>query len=143
MNWGYRIMIVYLLFVVGIVVLVLKSSNQKIDLVTPDYYAKELKHQDKIDAISRTKALSSKVKFEIANNTLIITLPAEFNSKDLSGEVLLYCPADNNKDIKKTFTTSNSTTSVELPSGIKGAYDFQLSWRLESREYYFEEKLFL
>lgn len=136
-------MIVYLLFVVGIVVLVLKSSNQKIDLVTPDYYAKELKHQDKIDAISRTKALSSKVKFEIANNTLIITLPAEFNSKDLSGEVLLYCPADNNKDIKKTFTTSNSTTSVELPSGIKGAYDFQLSWRLESREYYFEEKLFL
>lgn len=136
-------MIVYLVFVAGIVLLVFKSSNQKIDLVTPDYYAKELKHQDKIDAISRTKALSSKVKYEIVNSMLIITLPAEFNGKESKGEILLYCPSDNNKDIKKDFTTGNSTTTIELPQGINGSYDLQISWNAESRGYYFEQKLFL
>ncbi|MFT3747250.1 MAG: FixH family protein [Agriterribacter sp.] len=143
MNWGYKILIVYLAFVAGIVVLVFKSSNEKIDLVTPDYYAKELKHQDKIDAIRRTNALSSKVKFEVVNNTLIITLPAEFNEKDLTGEIFLYRPSDNGKDIKKNFTTSNSTTTIALPSGINGAYNLQVSWDNAGREYYFEEKLFL
>ncbi|MBN8789885.1 MAG: FixH family protein [Terrimonas sp.] len=143
MNWGYKILIVYLAFVAGIVVLVFKSSNEKIDLVTPDYYAKELKHQDRIDAIKRTNALSSKVKFEIVNNTLIITLPAEFNEKDLIGEVLLYRPSDNGKDIKKDFTTSNSTTAIALPSGINGAYELQIDWNDAGRAYYFEEKIFL
>lgn len=143
MNWGYKIMIVYLVFVAGIVLLVVKSSNQKIDLVTPDYYAKELKHQDRIDAISRTKALSSKVKYEVVNNTLIVTLPAEFTGKESSGEVLLYCPSDNNKDVKKNFSTGDGTTSIALPPGIKGFYDLQLNWNAENREYYFEEKLVL
>ena len=143
MNWGYKIMIVYLVFVAGIVLLVFKSSNQKIDLVTPDYYAKELKHQEKIDAISRTKALTSKVKYEVANNTMIITLPAEFNGKDLNGEVLLYCPSDNNKDIKKHFTTSNSTATIALPNGINGAYELQIDWNAETSAYYFEQKIFL
>ncbi|MCC6288928.1 MAG: FixH family protein [Chitinophagaceae bacterium] len=143
MNWGYKILIVYLVFVAGIIVLVFKSSNEKIDLVTPDYYAKELKHQEKIDAVKRTNALASKVKFEIVNNSLIITLPAEFNEKEVSGEVLLYCPSDGNKDIKKNFTTTNSATTVALSPGIKGAYDLQLNWNTGSRTYYFEEKLFL
>lgn len=143
MNWGYKILIVYLLFVAGIVLLVFKSANQKIDLVTPDYYAKELKHQDRIDAIKRTNALSSKLKYEVANNTIIITLPAEFNEKELKGEILLYCPSDNNKDIRKDFSTNNRTTAIELPSGINGSYDLQVSWNTETRDYYFEEKLFL
>ena len=143
MNWGYKILIVYLAFVAGIVVLVFKSSNEKIDLVTPDYYAKELKHQDKIDAIKRTNALSSKVKFEVVNNTLIITLPTEFKEKELNGEVLLYRPSDKSKDIKKNFSTSNSTTTIALPSGINGAYELQVNWNSAGREYYFEKKLFL
>ena len=141
MSWGYKILIVYLLFVAGIVFLVFKSSNEKFDLVTPDYYAKELKHQDKIDAIKRTSALTSKVAYEVANNTIIITLPTEFNNKELSGEILLYCPSDSNKDIKKSFTTGNSIVTIELPTGIKGSYELQLNWNAEGREYYFEKKL--
>lgn len=143
MNWGYKILIVYLVFVAGIVLLVFKSSNQKFDLVTPDYYAKELKHQDKIDAIKRTHTLSSKLKYEVTNNTIIITLPVDFGEKELKGEILLYCPSDNNKDIKKDFSTNNRTATIELPSGTNGSYDLQVSWNAETRDYYFEEKLFL
>ena len=143
MSWGYKIMIVYLVFVAGIVFLVIKASNQKFDLVTPDYYAKELKHQDRIDAIKRTRSLSSTPRHEVVNNTIIITLPVEFKEKELNGEILLYCPSDTNKDIKKNFTTSNGATSIDLPADINGSYDLQVSWNAETKEYYFEQKLFL
>jgi len=40
MNWGYKILFVYIAFVAGILAMVFGSSSQKVDLVTPDYYAK-------------------------------------------------------------------------------------------------------
>ena len=43
MSWGTKILIVFILFVGGILFMVIKSSIQKTDLVTTDYYAKELK----------------------------------------------------------------------------------------------------
>ena len=61
MNWGYKILMVYILFVAGIMVMVFMSSTQNTDLVTTDYYEKELVYQQKIDQISRTSALSAKV----------------------------------------------------------------------------------
>ncbi len=143
MNWGYKILVVYLVFVIGIVIMVFKSSSQKIDLVTADYYAKELKHQDKIDAVKRTEALATKLKYTIAKNQLAITLPSAFESKEAKGTVLLYCPSDDNKDVKKDFAIGNGTTNVELPKSIKGIYELQVSWEAEGKAYYFQERLFL
>ena len=62
MNWGYKIMIVYLVFVAGIAVMVYNSAMQNIDLVTPDYYAKELKYQEKIDETNVTKKKTKRHK---------------------------------------------------------------------------------
>jgi predicted dehydrogenase len=51
MNWGYKIMLVYLVFISGMLFMAFKSSEQDIELVTEDYYAKELVYQQKIDEI--------------------------------------------------------------------------------------------
>ena len=56
MNWGYKILLVYLIFILGILFMVFKSSTQKTDLVTTDYYAKELKYQEKIDEMKQVVA---------------------------------------------------------------------------------------
>src|SRR6188768_1326970 len=100
MNWGYKILFVYIIFVLGILFMVFKSSTQKTDLVTSDYYAKELKYQEKIDEMNRVVALSAPVEYTIKDNLLIINFPADFAGKKLVGEAILYCPSDENKDIK-------------------------------------------
>ena len=64
MNWGYKILTVYIIFIAGILLLVFKSSTQNQDLVTKDYYEQELKYQQVIDATERANALSSEVKFQ-------------------------------------------------------------------------------
>ena len=56
-NWGYKITVFYLVFIAGIMYLVIQSSRQKMDLVTTDYYAQELKYQDKIDQSKRAGEL--------------------------------------------------------------------------------------
>lgn len=143
MNWGYKILTVYLVFVAGIAVMVYKSSSQKIDLVTPDYYARELKYQERIDAVKRTEALADKVTCEVKEKHITILLPAAFASAEIQGNVLLYYPADKSKDIRKDFTTSNRTVAIEIPPSAKGAYQLQASWIKEGLEYYFEQTVFL
>src|SRR5574343_962446 len=104
MNWGYKILAVYLSFVAVIVFMVFRSSNEKFDLVTKDYYAKELKYQDQIERVKRTGQLTEKVVVTNENNELKITLPGDFAGKTLKGELLLYCPADESKDVKKAIS---------------------------------------
>ena len=136
-------MIVYLAFVAGIALMVYKSTTQKIDLVTTDYYAKELKYQDRIDAVKRTDALSSKVTYEVKNNVISIQLPSEFEGKESSGTFLLYYAADNSKDVNKNFTTGSRTITIVIPAAAKGTYQLQLNWVADGHAYYFEDNLFL
>lgn len=143
MNWGYKILVVYIVFVLGILFMVFKSSTQKTDLVTTDYYAKELKYQQKIDEINRVTALSAPVKYEIKNNELIIVFPKDFSGKQLIGEAVLYCPSDENKDVKKNFSVLDAPVIMPVPSVTKGMYELHLSWQDGTVTYYFEKKLFI
>ena len=49
MNWGYRILTVYLLFVGGIVTLAVLSFQQTLDLETEDYYEAEKLQDSKME----------------------------------------------------------------------------------------------
>ena len=143
MNWGYKILVVYALFVAGILFMVFKSSSQKMDLVTTDYYAKELKFQHKIDETNRVNELSTPVVCAIKNNELVIHFPKDFEGKKIVGEALLYCPSDENKDGKYPFNTQDTTVTIQLPATNKGQYELHLSWQANGIDYYLEQKLFL
>jgi len=143
MNWGYKILFVYVAFAGGILLMVFKSSTQKRDLVTAACYAKELKYQERIDAEKRTGALSAPVKYEIINHQMVISLPKEFAGKSISGSILLYCPSDNNKDVEQNFSTAAGTFTMPIPVHNKGLHQIQISWEADGSSYYFENKLTL
>ena len=143
MNWGTKIFIVFAVFVSGILLMVFKSSIQKTDLVTTDYYAKELKYQDKIDEMSRVAALSAPVQYVIRDNSLTIQFPKDFAGKKLIGEVVLYCPSDENKDIKQHFSIQDELLQINIPAVNRGLYELHLSWQDEGVSYYFEKKIFI
>jgi hypothetical protein len=143
MNWGKKILAVYIIFVLGIAFMVYKSSTQNTDLVTTDYYAKELKYQEKIDEVKRVSALSSPVEYAVNGNTIIIQFPKDFLGKQITGEAVLYCPSDEKKDLKKTFILKDEALIMEIPTGRKGLYELHVSWQEGGVTYYFEKKIFI
>lgn len=143
MNWGTKILIVYITFVAGIVFMVFKSSTQNTDLVTTDYYAKELKYQEKIDEIKRTAALSAPPEYHINDNAITIIFPKDFAGKQLAGEVVLYCPSDEQKDLKKNFSLKDESLQMQIPAGSRGLYELHVSWQEGGVSYYFEKKIMI
>lgn len=143
MNWGYKILMVYILFIAGIMVMVFKSSSENTDLVTPDYYEKELQYQQKIDETSRTSALSAKVTVELKEQMIHIQLPPEMTGKEVKANLLLYCPSDKRKDLKADFTTTDGRIRFPLPASSKGAFELKLNWIANGITYYHENKIFI
>jgi len=143
MNWGYKILVVYVVFVAGIMLMVFKSSNEKMDLVTTDYYAKELKYQDKIDATSRANALTEDIKYDITDKQIVLHFPKEFAGKKMSGTAELYCPSDENKDIKQDFSAEDATVTINISTVNKGQQELHISWQVNGVDYYFEKKIFI
>ncbi len=120
-----------------------KSSSQKVDLVTTDYYAKELKYQLKIDAMNRVGLLSDTVKYEMNEGKLTVVFPKDFAGKKITGDVVLYCPSDEDKDITQTFSIQDAPLFVPVGVLNKKEFELQLSWQADGRSYYFQKKLLI
>ena len=129
LSWGYKIMLVYLFFVAGVVFLAVKSSMQKFELVQPDYYADELKYQSVIDATVRAKNIGGEIVLQQESGRLIVRLPAVFATSKVNGKAHLYFAADIQKDIVKEFQTRNGAFVIETVSTSKGNYTQSLILR--------------
>lgn len=141
-NWGYKILVVYGLFVLGILFLVFKSNQQQFDLVQKDYYADELKYQDVIDASQKAKDFGGELIVVKKGGYLNVVLPVGFKNKAVKGVAHLYYAADEKKDITKKFETSNGEFSMELLTIMSGAYALKLNIVLNGEQYYYEQKIF-
>jgi hypothetical protein len=142
-NWGYKIMFVYLFFVAGIVFLVVKSSMQKFELVQPDYYADELKFQSVIDATLRAKQIGGTIVIHQEADKLSLQLPAAFVNATVRGNAHLYFAADINKDLTTSFETNSGELTIKLNPSIKGNYTLKLDVEKNGVTYYYEQKIFI
>ena len=143
MNWGHKIIVVFVVFVAGMLFLVYKSSRQNTELVTEDYYAKELVYQQKIDEAKRAAALSAPVKINLINHELVIHFPKDFDAKKITGNVTLYCPSDEKKDLRQSFIVTDSAVSMKAPANYHGLHYVKINWEAGGVKYYYEQKIII
>lgn len=141
-GWGYKIFFAYTLFAAGILFLAYKASQQKFDLVTENYYDAELKYQNVIDEKSNANFLSEPPKISHTVNTLSLQLPKEFANKEVKGEIYLYRPSDQTKDIRKSFSTGQGFYEMNLGRDLSGSYAVKLSWEAAGKKFYNEQRIF-
>ena len=141
-NWGNKILLMYALFVVGIMFMVYKSNQQKFDLVQKDYYADELKYQNVINASQKAKELGGELKTIRKGGHLIVELPAGFHQTTVKGTAHLYYAADEKRDISKEFVATAGEFDMELLTMMSGAYTLKLNVEMKGEQYYYEQKIF-
>jgi hypothetical protein len=137
-NWGKGIVLVYSLFVLGILYLVYQSKQQKLDLVYDDYYAQELMFQNQIDATQRAEDAGVKPSLVREKGGVFLLIPSA-KGIQVSGTLKAYCASDKSKD---QLMRLNQTTAGlwRLPVlGLKsGLYTFKIKWKQLGESYYSE-----
>ncbi len=135
MNWGNRILLLYLAFVALIITLVVISISQKVDLVAPDYYAKELKFESEIVKMKNEAALVEKPKVSLSNDQLLISFPSAFKDKKITGSVLVYKPSDANADFTQAIETNQNNVVIATQGFSAGMRKVKIDWKVDSLYY--------
>jgi nitrogen fixation protein FixH len=144
MSWGIRIGILYGGFVAMILFLVFRTMNEKIDLVSPEYYQEELKFQDQIDRQKQSASLDVQPSVEVREKNVAIKFPASIEPSAISGTIKFYRPSDSSKDFTTAMQVDPSGIQI-IPSEklITGIYEVQLTWSAGEKNYYNEISLYI
>ncbi len=145
-RWGIGIALLYGGFALFMLIVVIFVSTKHYDLVEPDYYAQELKHQDKIDAQARTESLPQKpeIVVEAAGNKLRVVFPPELMQGEITGSIALYRPSNERWDRTHALALSETGEQIiPLDSLAPGFWRVKLEWEAGGQEYYLEDKFLL
>jgi hypothetical protein len=144
MSWGKRIAILYGAFVVMILFLVFRTMNEKVDLVSPDYYQQELKFQEQIDRQTQSASLNEQPAIEVKEKNVAITFPGAVATGNITGTIKFYRPSDSSKDFTAAIRLDSSGMQM-VPSEkfTTGMYQAQLTWSAGEKKYYNEISLYI
>ena len=141
MNWGNKLVVVFVVFGAFIGYLVYRAVTTKYDLVSKDYYKDELRYQDKINSQANAAKISD-VKIEQDADAVIIHLPQEQKGLAVSGDVYFYCITDENKDYHTALQVDSTNRQIVMKKILqKGAFNVKINWQQGKEPFYFEEKL--
>lgn len=138
MSWGIRITLLYLGFVTIILIMVFTSYGHKTELESKDYYARELKFQDQINATENSNRLVEPITYKMMDRSVQIVLPKEILSGSLSGEIMFLRPSDSSKDKLIPLAVDEQGVQTIDPGFVKGVYKMQLSVSSNGKSYYKE-----
>ena len=129
MSWGYKILIVYILFIGMILGMVYVASRQTNEMQDDNYYAKELVYQSVIDGKNNLNALTEKLVVENTSDAVQIKLPASATTNITDGTVYFLRPSNEKIDLKEPLTVdANGIQKITKSKFTKGLYSLKISW---------------
>ncbi|QBA63227.1 FixH family protein [Muriicola soli] len=141
-NWGTGIVLSFIGFIAFILFFVVRMSmddRANHDLVTEEYYKKELSFQKEIDAMEKAKNRPYQVKLIRTDSGMIIQFPEDMTPSKIKGKVSLYRPSNKHLDIDFPISLSNTHLLIPDKRLLDGRWDIDVNWDYEGETYLFRE----
>lgn len=144
MNWGYRILVVIILFVVGMVSMVYVSMQQTNDMLDDNYYVEEKKFQSLLDAQEALKSIQQKPLLVQNDTEVTIQLPSQ-SYDDIQDAYVHFIKPDNQKlDVKFDFTPDEEGHfNISKSDLVKGVYKVRVKWYNADKMYYSDDNFYV
>lgn len=141
-NWGWGIALVYGTFVLFMLALVYRSTLTREELVTEDYYGKELKYQEQIDKQKRADSFKQPLQWKVENRKVELTFPSEVAGKQVKADVMFYRPNNSKQDFNVSCAPNASgICAIASDKFEKGVYKIQVEWSADGVAYYNEGQI--
>ena len=119
-----------------------KAFKTEVDLVSDDYYEKEIKYQDQIDKINNAGNLKNLIACNQNEKELVISF-ADI-SNNATGEIFFFRPSDQSRDFKKSLAMdSHKEQRFDKKLFTNGYYKVQIDWETEGKKFYVEKEIFI
>lgn len=137
-NWGWGVAVLYGSFVLLIGVMVLISAMQDVDLVAPDYYARELRFEETIQKTKRAAVVP--IDWTLSDRMIVLTFPEPVSS----GTIHVYRPSDSRLDFHLPIRTGEGVQQVvSLQDKPPGVWKLMADWSVGGKTFYEEKRFYV
>ena len=143
-NWGTGIvigMIAFMSFIMFMVITMMTNKEYDHDLVTENYYAKDLLYQTEINAEKKATTLSKLITIEKTAEGFWILFPFELQQKRAHGVVQFYRPSNEKLDFQLPLNIENSKMLIPSQKLIGGRWKLTIDWEMNGEKYLFKKEL--
>jgi len=139
--WPASIVGFFVVAIIFLVTFVAWAMRQREDLVSADYYEREVGYQQQIDSLNRSQTLAAQVvvTFDPAQPAIVITLPSD-KRKGATGKVHLYRPSDARLDREVTLALdAHGLQKVDTKDLEGGLWKVRVKWSAGGQEYFLDQ----
>ena len=143
-NWGKGLVVGMICFISFILYFVIKMSTDDAyshDLVTEEYYAKEMVYQEEIDAETNTNNLAEKIESKKTSEGWLITFPESLDPAKIKGNVFLYRPSNQKLDFDSSIDLSSHNLLIPDNNLIGGRWNITIEWTYDEKPFMYKEEI--
>lgn len=140
-HWGFGIAAVYLLFAAATVGFAVFAMEQRVELVSADYYQRALQYDQRMAAEANAAALDGAFRAEpAADGRMIRLIWSAAQPARGGGVVSLYRPSDSTLDRSWPVAPDDRGAQQLSLAGLPaGRWLLQVQWRAGGRDFYVEQ----
>jgi nitrogen fixation protein FixH len=141
--WPIAITVYFGVFFIFIVCFIVFASRQRVDLVRADYYEAEIKFQQQIDRVERSRPMDAQVAidYDLQSSKVTVQLPRAAQN-GAYGKIELYRPSDARQDKNiKLAADQNGTQTIDVRGLQSGLWKVRVNWTCAGQEYFVEKPI--
>jgi nitrogen fixation protein FixH len=146
-SWWPRVIIgFFILFAIFIGNFVRMAMKSDVDLVSKDYYQKEIAFQDHINTVTQTKENNAEIKVTLAEaaGQLVVAFPEFYAGKKVNGAVKFFRPSDAKLDFEIPLNLNDARQQfIPVEKLQTGFWKVQVSSEVDGKSYFTEQSISL
>lgn len=131
----------FIAFIMYFVIRMSTDDRTDHELVTTEYYKKELGYQMEIDAQQSALEADALLKTNRTTEGVYLVFPEKFEPKYITGKVSLYRPSNRHLDFDLPIRLSNTHLLIPDNRLLDGRWDITVTWQYKDKTFLHKEKL--
>lgn len=143
-NWGTGLaigMVAFISFIMYFVITMLTDKRFEHDMVTEEYYKKELVYQQEIDAEENAIALPENISDKRTENGWQLVFPHNMNPEKIKGTVFLYRPSNKQLDFDLPIQLSSQNLLIPDNRLLDGRWNIRVEWEYQGQKYLYKKSI--
>lgn len=143
-NWGTGLaigMVAFISFIMYFVITMLTDKRFEHDMVTEEYYKKELVYQQEIDAEENAIALPENISDKRTENGWQLIFPHNMNPEKIKGTVFLYRPSNKQLDFDLPIQLSSQNLLIPDNRLLDGRWNIRVEWEYQGQKYLYKKSI--
>jgi len=143
LNWGYSIILFFVVFcslMIGFMIFAFRQTN---DLVTDDYYEKGANYTRQMEINSRSAAYQDSIQITEVKQTILARFAKSISGNRDTVQINFYRPSDKNFDYSVKTLVNADSLIIDKKQLHKGHYTVTFNWLIGEKKVQVEKDLFV